>query len=310
MSYEPRIDRLYSFSLTDFHDFDTCPFKFFVKHHLNKKYEIEDSTFNTALGCVLDQAIKLFHEIKAYDREPEALRSIIKVACNQMLDQIKRTNTPSFYSNIKDFLNDELCAKAADIFVSYYKARDCRIRPAIEPIGFCKWVIETENGRYQLWGGPDTLEMGDDGIPEIVDYKSRENLEKGKMYMDMDLMPKIYTLLCCKKLLAKGYKKARFVVRYWQDPLDESFYEEFDLEEVCTYEEIFKQRIQKILSVTETGFCEKGYCSACQSQLRDVYVKQLETMGIKFIKVGTDEIVTLGATSYNNFATEKESTVV
>lgn len=281
MPFDDGISRLHSFSLTDFHDFDSCPFKFFVKHHLNKKYDLEEGNYFAALGSLLDQSVKLFHKTRAYGCSPEYLKNLIKGACNQMTAQIKKRSTPSFYSSIKDFLNDDLCEKAAEIFVKYYKGRDCQIRQSLGDVGFCEWVIETPEGRWKLWGGPDTLELGDDGIPEIVDYKSRENLEKGKSYMDMDLMPKIYTLLCSKKLLQMGFKKARFIVRYWQDPKDESFYEEFDLEQVKNYEEIFKQKIQRILTAQNIKFCEKSFCPACRSKERQEYIKELAKIGLQ-----------------------------
>jgi len=283
MPFNDGIPRTHSFSLTDFHEFDYCPFRFFVFHHLGKKYEMAEGSRNLALGSLLDASIKLFHKTKSYGQPKEYIKNLIQASCNKMMEKVAKQSSPSFYSAIKDFLNDDLCEEAAAIFINYYKALDLKIKPAIMEVGFCEWVIETDDpstGRsgqvYKLWGGPDTLEMGEDGIPEVVDYKFRENIEVGKDNMDMDLMPKIYMLLVCNKLLEKGYKKARFVVRFWQDPKDDSFFEEFDLERVRDFEDIFKERIEEIFNTSVFKFCEKGFCKACKSDQRTLFLKELE----------------------------------
>lgn len=277
MPFNDGIPRKNCYSLTDLNEFESCPFRFFVKHDLGKKYEIEEGNFNVALGCLLDQAIKLFHSTNAYGQPPEYVRNLVKASCNQMIEKIERSSGPSFYSSIKEFLNEELCTKASEIFENYYKERDCKINKSLGNVGFCQWVIDN---KFKLWGGPDTLEKGDDGIPEVVDYKSRENIEKGKDNMDMDLMPKIYTLLCAKDLLKKGYKKARFRVRFWQDPSEEGFYEEFDLDEVLKYEILFKGMIEKIINTTQITFCERSFCKACNSPDKDLFIAELAKQGL------------------------------
>lgn len=276
MPFNDGISRINSFSLTDFHEFDYCPFRFFVFHHLGKKYEMAEGSRPLALGSLLDETIKLFHKTKSYGQPPEYVRNLVRAACNKMLEKEAKQSSPSFYSAIKDFLDDELCKEAEEIFVNYYLALNKKIKPAIDEVGFCEWIINSENGVWKLWGGPDTLEMGEDGVPEIVDYKYRENIENGKNNMDMDLMPKIYTMLVSKKLLEKGFRKARFIVRFWQDPKEEGFFEEFDLEEIAKYEEVFKQRIEKIFNTSEIKFCEKVFCKACKSEQRLLFIKELE----------------------------------
>ncbi len=307
MPFNDGIDRKFCFSLTDFHDFDYCLFRFFVFHHLNKKYELAEGNENMALGSLLDQTIKIFHQSKAYGQPPEYLENLVKAALKLMKERVARQSAPSFYSSIMPFLTEELVTKAAQIFKNYYSTLDGKIRQSLGEVGFCEWIIKTddpstlqhvqgrpEQGRrttgsgqvWKLWGGPDALEMGEDGIPEIVDYKFRENTEQGKTSLDMDLMPKLYTLLCANKLLDMGYKKARFVVRFWQEPLRNDFYEEFDLEEVKQYEELFKQKIATILQTKQVSFCEMPFCKACQAKNRKEYLKELEVK--KIIQVDTD----------------------
>lgn len=284
MPFNDGIQRKFSFSLTDFHEFESCAFRFFVKHDLGKKYELEEGNFNVALGCLLDQAVKLFHSSRAYGQPPEYVKNLVKASCSKMIDKIESTSGPSFYSSIKEFLNEDLCKKASEIFENYYKERGCKINRSIAQVGFCEWVIDE---KFKLWGGPDALEEGDDGIPEIVDYKSRENVEKGKDNMDMDLMPKIYTLLCSKKLKRMGHKKARFRVRFWQDPKEERFYEEFDLEDVQKYEILFKNMIEKILNTTQITLCEKGFCKACFSPEKDLFITELAKLGLVVLSSDT-----------------------
>ncbi|MBI2021596.1 PD-(D/E)XK nuclease family protein [Candidatus Daviesbacteria bacterium] len=280
MPYNDGIPRINCYSLTDFHTFEFCPFRFFVTHHLEKKYEIEEGNYNMALGSLLDETIKLFHKTRSYNQPLQYIKNLITASCKQMIDKVKYQKRPSFYSGIEKFLNDDLCQKAYEIFTAYYETLGRRIKPAIAEVGFCEWVIKSDEGVWKIWGGPDAIEAGDDGTAEVVDYKFREDIEKGKDNMDMDLMPKVYVLLCLDKLAKLGFSKARFVVRFWQDPLDNSFYEEFDLSEVAKFESILKQKIIKILSVSEVSFCNKDFCRACQSDRKSEFIKELKKMGI------------------------------
>lgn len=273
MPFNDGIDRKFCFSLTDFHDFGRCSFRFFVFHHLNKKYELSEGNENMALGSLLDQTIKLFHSSKSYGQHPGYLSNLTQAACNLMKEKVAKQSSPSFYSAIIPFLTPELVQKASEIFKNYYIALDRKIKKSLGEVGFCEWVIKD---KFKLWGGPDALELGEDGLPEVVDYKYREDRENGKDNLDMDLMPKIYVLLCTKKLLDLGFKKARFVVRFWLDPKDSSFSEVFDLEKIHQFEEIFKQKIEKILKTSEVNFCEKSFCRACQSPKRKDFLRELE----------------------------------
>lgn len=296
MPFGDGIDRKHSFSLTDFHDFEDCSFRFFVYHHLGlgKKYELAEGSFQMALGSLLDETIKLFHKSKSYGQPPAYITNLIQASSNKMIEKVATQSSPSFYSAIKPFLNDELYKKATEVFINYYKSLDYKIKEQVVEPGFCEWIIEDKDPSsqdssgqaFKLWGGPDAIEKGEDGLPEVCDYKSRENVEKGKEWMDMDLMPKMYVLLCCKKLLDAGFKKARFVVRFWQDPLDISFSEEFDLETASDYEKIFKAKIKNILENSSLTFCEKPFCKACQSEKRSMFIKELESK--KIIKSDLD----------------------
>src|SRR5216684_1684017 len=66
MSYGDGIPKIKCYSLTDFHDFESCPFRFFVMHHLDRKYDIDESSAVIALGNILDQSIKRFHKENCY----------------------------------------------------------------------------------------------------------------------------------------------------------------------------------------------------------------------------------------------------
>lgn len=282
MSFGDGIDRKFCYSLTDLHEFDYCPFRFFVKHHLGKKYEIEEGNGQLALGVILDQSIKLFHESKAYGQPKEYLANIVRRAVFVIKEDAKRKPSPSFYSAVLPFLSEELIEKAIKIFQSYYEGISGKVLKSLGKVGFCEWVLEGKDQQFKLWGGPDAFEMGEDGIPEIVDYKSRSNedVQKGRDNIDMELMPKLYTLLCAKKLLGMGYKKAKFIVRIWQSPNDNSLYEEFDLEAIDSLEPIFLQKIVKIEETKELEFCQKKFCRACNHKDREKFVLELERLGL------------------------------
>lgn len=270
------LDRIYCFSLGDFHNFEKCYFGFLVKHHLQKKYEIEEGTFNGAVGSLLDLAIKKLHLSKAYDQPLDyLLSSLFKAAENDIRDQADREGPHSFYGSTVKFLTPEAVKKAQEVFKNYFEKRKGKINKAILNKRFWEYLLEGEQ-LFKVWGGPDALEMGDDGLPEIVDYKYFEDHQKGRDNLDMDLMPKLYTLLCAPELLKLGYKRVRFRVRSWTDPEDESLYEEFDLANINLLKDFFRHKIAKILSVTEMSFCEKPYCKACNSEQRKEWIKQLQ----------------------------------
>lgn len=280
MPYGDGIPRERSFSLTDFNTFEQCSFRFFVFHHLQRKYELSDSSPGVALGTLLDESIKLFHESRAYGCDESYIGNIVKGALNKIKDKVAKAGINSFHGKHLEYLKDDLVEKAIRIFQSYYLALNKRIKPSIGKVNFGEVILEGEDGKIKLWGAPDAYELGDDGVVEVVDYKSREDIENVGNNLDMELMPKIYILLSARELRERGYDKARFVVRLWQDPLNDSYYEEFSLLDAESFGEFFKTKAEKILSTKELSFCEKDWCVVCQSPLRDDFLRQLKKIGL------------------------------
>lgn len=277
------IPAIRGYSLSDFHDYDQCIFKFLVKHDLGKKYEISRGSPQMALGVLLDRAIKEIHRNRnkgSYSAPVDRLVNSVKYAQELIIKEEKTANKhPNFSTAVVEFFTEDVINTAEDILKKYLTDTKGSFRKAIADIEFCKKIIEIDKEKYVLWGGPDTLEMGSDGLPEIIDYKSRQDIAKGKQNMDMDLMPKLYTLLLQEELLQKGFKKARFKVVFWQDPKDESFSEVFELEDLSKIEEIFKEKISKITANKEISFCMLPFCEACNNERADEYVEMLEGMG-------------------------------
>lgn len=272
------------FSLGDFHDFNRCIFAFFVKHHLGKKYELAEGNINQAIGSLLDLSIKKLHRAQAYNQPPEYLQNLVKAAEVEMREDVSRKGKNSFFGAQIEFLTPEAIEKAKQIFKKYCESKHGKFKKMVKtPITqkqkpFWERVIPGEEP-LKLWGGPDAIEMGEDGIPEIVDYKYFEDLDRGKTNLDMDLMPKVYTLLCATDLKNTGFDKARFKVRFWEDPEDESFYEEFDLGQDINLEDFFKDMIQRILRTKELTFCERDWCKVCKSEKREIWIKELTSKG-------------------------------
>ena len=276
MAYD-NVPRLNSFSLGDFHNSEKCFFDFLVKHHLQKRYEIEDGNKNLTIGSVLDLVMKIIHRSKAYDQPLDyILTAIFSAAEREIRTSVEKKGPQSFYGATAKFLNEENINIAKEVFKNYYLKRGGKINKSIVGEKFWDLLLEGEEV-LKLWGGPDSLEIGTDGVPEVVDYKYFEDVEKGKNYLDMDTMPKLYILLCASELQKLGYEKARFRVRSWSDPLDESLYEEFDLETVANLKDFFKYKIQQIMSIKEINFCEKEYCKSCKSDQREIWIKELRT---------------------------------
>lgn len=275
------IPTIRGYSLSDLHDFDTCVFKFLVKHDLGKKYEIGKGSPQMALGVLLDKTIKVIHSYgeKSYRATPERLVGAVRFSAKKIIEEEKQSpKHPNFNTATVEFLTEEVLTAAENTLLNYL-TQIKTIKKSLWEIKFLQKTLEIDGEKYKLWGGPDTLEIGDDGLPEIIDYKSRQDIAKGKQYMDMDLMPKMYTLLMAEDLLKKGYKKARFKVKFWQDPLDETFALEYDLENLTEIEDLFKEKIRKINANKHFDFCLMQYCEACNSEKSGQFVDQLEKMG-------------------------------
>ncbi|MDO8638147.1 MAG: hypothetical protein Q7R43_01115, partial [Candidatus Daviesbacteria bacterium] len=201
--------------------------------------------------------------------------------------EVEMRGKNSFFGTIPPFLTEETIQKAQKVFKSYLEKLAGSIKPAvltyqmrrIKP--FWERIIEADppTGEIKIWGGPDSIEMGSDGIPEVADYKYFEDSEKSKNYLDMDLMPKIYTLLTANDLIEAGFTKARFVTRIWTEPENNDFYEEFDLSQAKNLENFFKDKIERILRTKELSFCGKDWCKPCKSDQREEWIAELKVKG-------------------------------
>lgn len=282
MGYIPKIN---GYSLTDFHDFDECKFRFFVRHHLDRKYEIGSGSEQMALGVLLDRAIKEIHRLRgqgSYKASVDRLVKSVKYAAEKIREEEKKSKQqPNFNSAVVSFFSEDVIKTAENLLKNYLVIMDGKFRQAIYDVDFCKWILKVGGEEFVLWGGPDTVEMGLDGVPEVIDYKSRQNITNGKTRMDMDLMPKMYILLTLNELRRLGFKKARFKVIFWQDPGEDSFFEEFDLDRVSELEKVFADKIDLILKNKDVDHCGGKYCDACNSDKRPEFIKELGEKGFK-----------------------------
>ena len=282
MSFDD-IPRTHCFSLGDFHDFDFCVFRFFVNHNLGKKYELAEGSANQTVGSLLDLAVKKFHLSRSYGQPEQYLPNLIKAAEAEIRGKVQKSPSPySFFSAQIPFLTPEVIGRANEIFKTYYQKIGGKFHKSLSDKTFWSYILQGERP-LKLWGGPDTLELGVDGIPEVIDYKYHEDPEAGKARMDMDLMPKLYILLASPDLARLGFEKAIFKVKFWQDPEDESFYEEFEIANMPNLEAFFKDKIERILRMDELSFCEKPFCKPCYSPKREEWIKELKEK--KFIRV-------------------------
>lgn len=280
-----KVEKINCYSLTDFHDFEDCLFRFFVRHHLDRKYEIAKGSPQLSLGVLLDKTIKNIHKYKAYDKPVDRLVKAVRFSANEIIEAEKNNKKkPNFDTQTVKFLNEDIIITSEDILHNYLTNLKGGLQKSLGEVGFCKKYLSLEDGRYCLWGGPDTLEEGKDGVPEVIDYKSRMDIQKGKKYMDMDLMPKMYTLLVADELKRRGFKKARFKVKFWQDPREDGFTQEFDLENLEEHEGLFKEKIKKVVKTIEASFCITEFCDACNYEKKNDFAKELsEKHGIKIV---------------------------
>lgn len=282
MGFKDGISRANSFSLSDFKDFNNCLFRFFVSHHLGlgKKYEISTGNFNMALGTLLDESIKLYLTSSDKEKTKDNIPRIVRKAMNKILDKIAGQIEPSFYSSSKDFLNEDLYEEAVRIFSEYYDQLDGKIKPSLAEVGFCEWIMKDIDNTFKIWGGPDTIEMGEDGIPEVCDYKFMDPTDEKKQSLDFEFSANIYMLLVLKKLTSLGFEKARFCIRFWKDGKDETLKKDFYLSDVFEFEPIYKKRIKEILDTKRFIFCEGKFCNACKSPDRDIFVEELKSLNL------------------------------
>lgn len=249
-------------------------------HHLDKKYELEEGSPQMALGSILDEAIKKLHLTGQYDCPKEELKNYVMASVRFIREKAAQAGgKPSYFSGIVPHITPEVIERAVEVFMEYCHKKDGGIHRSFGPVEFCKWPLEIDGEKFQLWGWPDAYEIDEFGGIEIVDYKSRENIERGKEFMDMELMPKIYALLASPFLISEGVHKAKFIVRFWQDPNEESFFEDFDLEEVSKYEDLFRDQIKNILNTKELSYCEKTFCKPCRDNKREEFMLELQKLG-------------------------------
>ena len=275
------IPRTHSFSLGDFHDFDRCVFRFFVNHHLGKKYELAEGSANQVIGTVLDLAIKKIHLTHAYGQPLDYLLNYLQAAEKEIREDVNKRGNISFYGAQLPYLTPEVVEQAKTIFATYYQGIEGNFKkmvttPTTKRIKPFWEVILRGSTPLKLWGAPDSIEMGEDGIPEVVDYKYFGDKERGEENLDMDLMPKLYTLFCAAELKALDFSKVRFMVRLWQDPGNNSYYEEFVLPQMSSVADFFKDKTERILRTKELAFCGKEYCRVCHHQEKVAWIKELQ----------------------------------
>jgi len=183
-----------------------------------------------------------------------------------------------------DFLTPEVAEKAKAVFKNYHQGISGQYRKMVSTPTtrklkpFWEYVVAGQE-LLKIWGGPDSIEMGSDSLPEVVDYKYLQKGDESTAYLDMDLMPKVYTLLSAKELSDLGYQKIRFAVRLWHNPGNDSYYEEFDVSSMKNLEDFFKDKMERILRTGELSFCERDYCKACKSDKRREWIKELQKQG-------------------------------
>lgn len=279
MAWQDQISRTHAFSLGDFHDFDFCVFRFFVNHHLGKKYELAEGSANQTVGSLLDLAVKKFHLSRSYGQPVEYLPNLIKAAETEMREKVQNSPLPySFFSAQISFLTLDVTSRANEIFKTYYQEIGGKFHQSLSDKTFWSYILPGAEP-LKLWGGPDTVEQGLDGVPEVIDYKYQGGQKVEKDRIDMDLMPKLYILLAAPDLIKLGYEKARFKIKFWQDPQDESFYEEFKLSDMPNLAAFFRDKIERILRTSELSFCEKPFCKPCHSPKRNDWIKELQRKG-------------------------------
>lgn len=279
------VPKIRSFSLGDFHDFERCPFAFFVRHHLEKKYQLEEGSQSQTIGSLLDLGLKKYHNLSSLQQSEAVIPVLVSAAASQIKSEVEYNRSAgrllSFYSSQLPFITPQVIKKAIQIFQNYHQGIKGKFKKAIHKNKLKPFWSYTylDGEQFKLWGGGDGVELGDDGVAEIVDYKYFADSDKGRKYLDMDLMPKLYTLLAAQELLAAGYDKARFIVRLWQEPLNDSFYEEFDLKNMQNLANYFADKVRRIMGVTTLSFCEKDYCKVCKNEQREAWIKELEKRG-------------------------------
>src|SRR5258708_2145978 len=176
------IRKINCYSLSDFHDCEQCPFRFVIRHNLDRKYEIDESSGVIALGNLLDQSIKRFHKENVYGtKSSKRLIQLIKDAEAEMRYLVAEATYKGkhhFFEATIPFLNEEVVNQAIQIFTDYYVKRKGNIRKSLGEVGFCEYPIkidsgssesgmtiggsrmtEVSNNLFKLWGGPDCLEI-------------------------------------------------------------------------------------------------------------------------------------------------------
>jgi hypothetical protein len=115
------IPKIRGYSLSDLHDFDTCVFKFLVKHELDKKYEIGKGSPQMALGVLLDKTIKNIHKRPAYHYPLKRLLKGVRFSAEEIKEEEKSKPRPNFNTATVEFLTEEVILAAEQVLQNYHQ---------------------------------------------------------------------------------------------------------------------------------------------------------------------------------------------
>ena len=161
------VPNTHGYSLSDFHDFDACIFKFLVKHELQKKYEIGKGSPQMALGVLLDKTIKVIHSFgnKSYSATPQRLKGAVRYSAKLIIEEEKNNpKKPNFNTATVEFLNEDIFIAAENALVNYLT----QVKKLKKSLGEVKFLQELLKSTEKRMSKALLLRSINSGVDQIL----------------------------------------------------------------------------------------------------------------------------------------------
>jgi len=260
--------------------FESCP-EFYKLKYVDKKLPIIPTSMPLFLGSTVHEALEwLYHQIK--HRE---------VSIDDLIEYFSERWTKNFDENIKAENGDEYEAYNKGIrFLTDYYTKNKPFNEKVIAIEHKIVFPLDDEGKYKIQGFIDRLDMSEDGIYEVHDYKTNQVMKK-KEEIDSDRQLAFYDI-GLKHALGKDIK-VKLIWHFLNFNREVS--SERTLEQLEQLKKDTIELIKRIESETEWPACGLRYCDWCSYKKEnnityESFIKEYDEMKQKAIEIVSEVI--------------------